>query len=32
VVIGICCVLTCNPIVAFPALALARERTRHCSQ
>jgi hypothetical protein len=32
VVIGICSVLTCNPIVAFLALALARERTRHCSQ
>jgi hypothetical protein len=28
VVIGICSVLSCNPIVSIPALAVARERNR----
>jgi hypothetical protein len=31
VVIGICSVLTCNPIVAIPAPAVARKRERDCS-
>ena len=29
-VIGICSALTCNPLVAIPALAVGRERDRHC--
>jgi hypothetical protein len=32
VVVGVCTALTCNPIVAIPALAIARERHRDCSK
>jgi hypothetical protein len=31
VVVGISSVLTCNPVVAIPVLALARGRNRDCS-
>jgi hypothetical protein len=30
VVIGVCSVFTCNPLVVIPALAVARERDRDC--
>jgi hypothetical protein len=30
VVIGVTSVLTCNPVIAIPRLAIPRERDRHC--